>query len=83
MTIISFAGIYASLGELGLQSGGLQAVSFALGIFLGSMGWWFLLVGLVSVLRSRFKPEMLGGLNRLTGLVITGFGVWVWVSLLF
>lgn len=83
MTIISFAGIYASLGDLGLQSGGLQAVSFALGIFLGSMGWWLLLVGLVSALRSRFKPEMLGGLNRFTGIVIAGFGVWVWVSLLF
>jgi threonine/homoserine/homoserine lactone efflux protein len=82
MTIIFFAGVYASLGELGLESGGMQAVSFALGIFLGSLGWWLLLVSTVAALRNRFKPELLGGLNRLTGLVITGFGLWVWISLL-
>ncbi len=82
MTIIFFAGVYASLGELGLQHGASHAISFALGIFLGSLGWWLLLVSTVSALRSRFKPEMLGGLNRFTGLVIAGFGLWVWLSLL-
>jgi threonine/homoserine/homoserine lactone efflux protein len=82
MTIISFAGVYASLGDLGLKSGGLQAFSFAAGIFLGSMGWWLLLVSTVASLRSRFKPELLGSLNRIMGLVITGFGIWVWISLL-
>jgi threonine/homoserine/homoserine lactone efflux protein len=81
MTIISFAGVYASLGELGLKSGAAHALSFALGILLGSLGWWLLLVSTVSALRSRFKPEMLGGLNRLTGLVIAGFGLWVWLSI--
>lgn len=81
MTIIFFAGVYASLGELGLQSGTAHAISFALGIFFGSIGWWLLLVTSVSALRSRFKPEMLGSLNRLTGLVIAGFGIWVWISI--
>jgi threonine/homoserine/homoserine lactone efflux protein len=83
MTIIFFAGIYASIGELGMQSGTSNAFSFGFGIFLGSLGWWLLLVSLVSLLRTRFKPEMLGSLNRLTGLIIAGFGVWVWFSLLF
>ena len=82
MTIIFFAGIYASLGNLGLKSGTAQGLSFALGIFFGFAGLvGLLLVSIVSALRSRFKPQMLGWLNRLTGLVIIGFGLWVWISI--
>lgn len=82
MTIIFFAGIYAGLGEIGLGSGLMEAVVFALGILLGSLAWWLLLVSSVSALRNRFKPTMLSAVKRVTGLLIAGFGVWIWVSLI-
>ena len=35
----------------------------------------------INFVRRRFKPEMLLGLNKLTGIVIAGFGVWiVWAA---
>ncbi len=77
MTIIFFAGIYAGIGELGVGSGWAAAGPFALGIFLGSVVWWLVLITTVNLVRHRFKPEMLLGLNKLTGVVIAGFGVWI------
>jgi threonine/homoserine/homoserine lactone efflux protein len=75
MTIISFAAIYAGIGSLGLGSGWAAAAAFSLAIFIGSSLWWLVLISGVNQLRSRFKPALLMRLNRISGLVITGFGV--------
>jgi threonine/homoserine/homoserine lactone efflux protein len=75
MTIISFAAIYAGIGSLGLDSGWAAAVAFSLAIFIGSSLWWLVLVIGVNQLRARFKLALLTQLNRVSGLVIAGFGV--------
>ena len=82
MTIIFFAGIYAGLGEIGIGSGWANAGMFALGILFGSLAWWVVLVSSVSALRSRFNPHLLSKLNRVSGVIIAGFGVWIWVSMI-
>jgi threonine/homoserine/homoserine lactone efflux protein len=75
MTIISFAAIYAGIGVLGLEYSWNAAAAFSLSIFIGSSAWWLVLVGGVNRLRSRFKPELLVWLNRISGVVIAAFGV--------
>jgi arginine exporter protein ArgO len=83
MTIISFAAIYAGIGGLGLGSGWVAAATFSLAIFIGSSLWWLVLVSGVNQLRSRFKPDLLMRLNRISGLVIAGFGlVILWQAIL-
>jgi arginine exporter protein ArgO len=53
-----------------------------LGVFSGSALWWLALSGGVSLFRNKFTPHRLHWLNWLAGLVITGFGLLVLMSLL-
>jgi threonine/homoserine/homoserine lactone efflux protein len=80
MTILVFAAIYTGIGMAGITGGWSSAAVFGLGVFLGSAAWWLILTGGVNHLRKRFQPAMLGWVNRIIGLVIAGFGVWVLFS---
>jgi threonine/homoserine/homoserine lactone efflux protein len=77
LTILSFAAAFAGLGLLGNGVGpaGGAALSLVVGVFLGSAAWWLLLSSLVHALRGRLGPGALGWVNRISGVVITGFGV--------
>lgn len=72
-TILSFAAVFAAFG-LGASSGLGSAVSLVLGVFLGSAAWWLALSTGVSRLRSRVTPGGMRIINRLSGIVLLGFG---------
>jgi threonine/homoserine/homoserine lactone efflux protein len=75
-TIISFATVFAALGLAGAVGSGVAAPGLlTLGVFLGSACWWLLLSGGVSLLRSRLNTGALHWVNRLSGVVLLGFGV--------
>jgi hypothetical protein len=42
---------------------------------VGSALWWLLLSGGVTLLRARFRPAALVWVNRISGVVITLFGL--------
>ena len=75
MTILSFAAAFAGLG---LASGvvapgaGLLLVS---GVFMGSALWWGMLSGGVGLVRGSIGPRALQAVNRVSGLVLLGFGI--------
>jgi threonine/homoserine/homoserine lactone efflux protein len=73
MTIISFAAIFAGLG--GASGNYASAVVLVLGVFTGSALWWLTLSTGVSLFRRKFTPHGLRWVNRISGLVITGFGL--------
>ncbi len=82
LTILSFLAIFAGIG-VGAASGGyLSAGIVVCGVFLGSSLWWFILTGGVSLLRTRFTARWLLWINRMSGIIITLFGVFALVSLL-
>ena len=75
MTILSFAAIFAALG-LGNASGSYaSALTLVLGVFLGSAIWWLFLSGGVGLFRDKFNTQGLLWVNRISGLVITIFGI--------
>lgn len=80
LTILSFAAVFAGLG---LSAGGnyASATVLVLGVFLGSALWWFILSGGVSLFRSRFSPQGMHWVNRISGIIITTFGVIALASL--
>jgi threonine/homoserine/homoserine lactone efflux protein len=85
LTIISFAAIFASLGVSGGPGSTLAALSVIGGVFLGSMLWWCLLTGGISLLRARSflssSSRWLFWLNRISGGVIALFGLLALLSL--
>ena len=75
MTILSFVAIFAALG-LGSTNGSYaSALILVLGVFSGSAMWWLLLSGGVGLFRNKFNARGLLWVNRLSGAVITVFGV--------
>lgn len=75
LTILSFAAIFAGLG-LGAAKGDFaSAGALVAGVFLGSATWWLFLSCGVSAFRGRFDRRAMAWVNRLSGLIILGFGL--------
>jgi threonine/homoserine/homoserine lactone efflux protein len=75
LTILSFAAIFAGLGLAGTRGSYASAGVLVLGVFTGSAAWWLLLSGGVGLLRDRFGTRALRWVNRISGAVITLFGL--------
>jgi threonine/homoserine/homoserine lactone efflux protein len=85
LTIFSFMAVFAGLG-LATSSTGNTAVASAatlvVGVFLGSAAWWLLLSGITSLLRGRINSATLTWINRIAGLILVGFGIYLLVGLM-
>jgi threonine/homoserine/homoserine lactone efflux protein len=82
VTILAFAAIFAGLG-LGNSGGGYRAGMFlVMGVFLGSAAWWLFLSTGVGLFRAWFNGPRLRWVNRLSGVIIAGFGFLAFLSLL-
>jgi threonine/homoserine/homoserine lactone efflux protein len=79
LTILSFAAIFAGFGMTNMKESHLSAGLLVSGVFLGSAMWWLILSGGVCLLRNTFAYKRLIWINRLSGILICGFGI---VSLL-
>ncbi|MGG6294766.1 LysE family translocator [Leptolyngbya sp. AN02str] len=81
-TILAFVAVFAGL-DLATASDPLRsndaerftAAVLVLGVFLGSALWWLLLSTGVSLVQSRFNSRRLRWLNRVSGIVLLGFGM--------
>jgi threonine/homoserine/homoserine lactone efflux protein len=79
-TILSFTAVFAGLG-LGTMTGDRgSAVLMVCGVFLGSALWWLLLSGVVGFFRHALTVERLRWVNRLSGAMLLGFGVFSLLS---
>jgi len=82
ITILSLTAVFAAFGVAGTRGGVVAALVLILGVFLGSAFWWLFFVGVFSVFKRRFKRRELEEINRIAGLIITGFGALALVSAL-
>lgn len=79
-TILSFVAIFAGLG-LGDTDGDYGgAMVLVIGVFVGSALWWLGLSGAVSLLHQRMDGRGMRMINRVSGAVITAFGIGALVS---
>lgn len=84
-TILSFAAVFAGLGIAGPHNDYRMAGALVAGVGLGSALWWVILSGGVSLVRARLNTPALEWVNRVSGVVLLGFGlgalasiVWPW-----
>ncbi|MBI3528172.1 MAG: LysE family transporter [Betaproteobacteria bacterium] len=77
-TILFFAGIFASVASIASTA---QSVTFAAGVFAGSMLWWVILTTLVSKSAALFRPPVLIWINRFSGAVLVGFAIYGFATL--
>ena len=76
-TILSFLAVFAGLGLVSSQADYSTSTILVLGIFVGSALWWFILSFMVSFFHSAVTPIRRIWINRLSGLVIIIFGIYV------
>jgi len=81
MTILSFVAIFAGVGLANAAGDYLAAVTLVVGVFVGSALWWLALSGGTSVFRHKFDQRALGWVNRVSGVIVAGFGLLALVSL--
>jgi len=82
VTILAFAAIFAGLG-LGNAGGNYTAgILLVVGVFLGSAAWWLVLSTGVGLFRAWFNGPRLRWVNRISGVIIAGFGLLAFLSIL-
>jgi threonine/homoserine/homoserine lactone efflux protein len=85
VTLLGFAAMFAGLGvaPMGMiSSADSAAAALVLGIFLGSALWWLALSCLIGQLRPYIGPHILTVINRISGTVLTAFGLYAFAALL-
>ena len=81
-TILSFVAIFAGLGLASAARPDYRSAGLLVaGVFAGSALWWLALSGGVGAARGRFTPRALVWVNRVSGLIIAGFGALALLSL--
>jgi len=81
VTILAFAAMFAGAGLAGAGGNYLAAAMLVAGVFAGSALWWFVLSGGISLFRAKCDVRALRWLNRISGVMILGFGLAALVSL--
>ncbi|MGQ9647391.1 MAG: LysE family translocator [Thermodesulfobacteriota bacterium] len=82
MTILFFAAVFAGLGVGSGDDHYLSAGILVSGVFVGSASWWLVLSAFTGFLRGMFNVHRRQWLNRISGLIIIGFGLFAFFSLL-
>lgn len=82
LTILSFAAIFAGIGVGGANKSVVSATAVVFGVFTGSTLWWLILTTAINLLRKKFTYQWLLWINRVSGVIITAFGVIALLSLI-
>jgi threonine/homoserine/homoserine lactone efflux protein len=80
MTVLIFLGIFAGLGIGSTRGNYLAIATLVLGVFTGSILWWAILSSFIGSLRDRFRTENWQWVNKISGILITGFGLAILLS---
>ena len=78
MTILSFAAIFAGTMFIGTSNSPIVLVA---GVFAGSASWWLALSFGVGMMRDRLTSVHMAWINRISGIIITAFGVFALAQL--
>ncbi len=72
-TVLSFLAVLAVLGLSGSRSARHTLVMIG-GMFVGSMVWWLILIGMINYFRDKFDDRSMLWMNRIGGMAIGAFG---------
>ena len=81
VTILAFMAIFAGVGISASGGSYVAAIVMVVGVFTGSAPWWVVLSSGVSLLRERFSPRWILWTTRLSGTIITVFGLVTLINL--
>lgn len=75
ITILVFAAVFAGLGVVISGTHYFSVGLSVAGVFIGSALWWFMLCGAAGILREKISYGKSTKLNKISGIIITVFGL--------
>lgn len=81
LTIILYAGVFASMG-LTNNASFLDAAAVTLGVWLGSTAWWVILCSFLAWVRGRVSTRAMLWVNRVSGAALVVFGLFAVVAVI-
>lgn len=82
ITIFVFMAVFAGFNLVESQSDHNIVLSLITGILLGATTWWFTLSTVVSIFRKKFKLRRMLLINRIAGVLVILFGLFVFSTLI-
>lgn len=73
ISILAFAGVFASAGLSGAEATWATAAMLVAGVFSGSLAWWLLLCGTAGGVRHLVREIHLVWVSRTSGIILVGF----------
>ena len=84
LTILAFLGIFSGLGFATNDLESLvNAITLVAGVFIGSTIWWIVLSSITAFIKQKINTLSLIWVNRISGIIILGFGFVAIGSLIF
>lgn len=83
ITIFVFAAVFAGFGMVNKESQFVSVLILVFGVLLGATLWWFALSSVVSIFRKKFKLRRMLMLNRIAGVLVIAFGLFIFGTLFF
>ena len=80
ITILAFGAFFAAFNMIDNTIGNLQIVLMIIAVFSGSLIWWLSLIGVVTIFKKRLRLRNLLWINRITGVLIILFALFVILS---
>jgi threonine/homoserine/homoserine lactone efflux protein len=81
VTIASFLAVFASIGIISAANY-LSASLIVLGVFVGSVAWWLILSNGIGLLRKKSNNDLVMWANKISGILIVGFALVLFLNLL-
>lgn len=78
---VTILGIVAVVVGFGTTDSTLHATTLVAGILLGSLAWWSILCGGISLLRHRVTAKTVHWINMSTGVLLGALGLWALAGL--
>ncbi len=83
ITIFVFAAVFAGFGIVDKESQFSSVITLIIGVLTGSIIWWFTLSSIVSIFRNKFKLRRMLIINRVAGVLVILFGLFIFGTLFF
>jgi len=80
ITILAFGAFFAAFNMISKNGGDFPIVIMIITVFSGSLLWWLSLIGIVTIFKKRIRLRNLLWINRITGILIVLFAIFVIVS---
>lgn len=75
LTIVTFVAVFAGLGLVERAATSGDAAIVIAGVFFGSLAWWICLSLAVAWISHRLPESVIAWINRISGVVLIGFGL--------